>query len=90
MSPYNTSDVLTANQYNHWDLGEPNGDIQENCAVVRRKLATNGYYSGWNDKSCTALRCSVCDIDSVPSFQMRGNKIQSNLLLCSLTTKTLS
>ena len=45
--------------------GEPNGDVIENCAVLRRQ-------GTWNDLFCTAKTCATCLLESTPVFQMRG------------------
>ena len=63
-SATNYSKVLTADKYQHWDLGEPNGDIIENCIAQRSK--------GWNDYSCNHKACAVCYIPKIPIYTMRG------------------
>lgn len=55
------------NDYNNWDLGEPNGDRVENCVFQG--------YNGWNDYRCDETVCTVCNITTVPTFTMRGSMI---------------
>ena len=58
--------------------------VQENCVVTRDVYNNNGHNTGWNDKSCTALRCAVCQLDSVPTFEIRGNFNPRQLLFIAV------
>ena len=71
-SPVEPLFILTKEKYQDWDLGEPNGDRRENCVVSRDIVTANGNYRGWNDQNCDKLYCAVCNISSVPIFEMRG------------------
>ena len=52
--------------YSPWDDGEPNGDTQENCIVIRT-------IGKWNDISCDDTKlCVACNLTKTPSFVMRG------------------
>ena len=53
-------------------LGEPNGDIQENCVITRNVTNNYGQKTGWNDLSCDRSQCVVCNISTTPTFEMRG------------------
>ena len=64
--------ILNEFTYQNWDLGEPNGDVIENCAVTRRTFTYWGRWSGWNDKRCIDRECSVCQIFDTPRFELRG------------------
>lgn len=64
-SAENPTLILSNISYQNWDLGEPNGDTVENCVAYKRGV--------WNDYSCGDQQlCSVCDIQSIPIFTMRG------------------
>ena len=60
-----------------WDNGEPNGDIKENCGILR-KNRTDKYKAVWNDVSCSYEACVACDIPLTPVFVLRGT--------CNLTS----
>ena len=60
-----------------WDNGEPNGDIKENCGILR-KNRTDKYKAVWNDISCSRPACVACDIPLTPVFVLRGT--------CNLTS----
>ena len=71
VSPSNTSYFLNKNAFQNWNTAEPNGDVQENCAVTTRNFKGE---IKWNDIPCDLKRCTICDIPKVPVFQIRGNK----------------
>ena len=61
-----------------WDYGEPNGDIIENCGILR-KHRINENKAVWNDISCSREACVACNIPLTPVFVLRGK------LICKLT-----
>ena len=65
----NNGELLSSNNFTRWGLGEPNGNLQENCA----SLNPRGF---WNDEPCYKTTCVFCDFGETPIYIMRG--------LCSL------
>ena len=68
-----TNNTLLETLLQPWYLGEPNGDIQENCAAVSTK------HKSWKDISCSTKLCSFCELKNSPSFQIRGLCPESKL-----------
>ena len=63
-----TSGKSLANQQcTPWEIGEPNGDVMENCAIMYEGSAK------WNDIDCSSEHCIACQVPSTPIFVLRGN-----------------
>ena len=66
VSIYNMSSMLELSQYSDWDVGEPNGNENENCAVL-------SYKNAWNDIACSEDRIGVvCQLEEHQTFVLRG------------------
>ena len=49
----------------NWKTAEPNGDTNENCAVMIN--------SQFSDVPCEYKYCGICNIKSTPTFLLRGD-----------------
>ena len=57
-----------------WEIGEPNGDVIENCGVIYN------YSAKWNDLDCSLKVCVACHVPSTPIFVLRGNYLKPYFL----------
>ena len=60
-----------------WHFGQPNGDKFENCVTQ----AKDGQ---WYDNSCSFKMCAACQIQSAPTFVMRGKPNHNDFVIFAL------
>ena len=71
MMSVTSSEPLSQQSFAPWNPGEPNGDIIENCGILR-KHRVNENKAVWNDISCSQEACVACNIPVTPVFVLRG------------------
>ena len=63
-----SSQPLSKQPFAPWYNGEPNGDIFQNCVAL-------GKDGQWYDVSCADKFCDACQIQTVPTFVMKGRTL---------------
>ena len=75
MKSITSGNSLTNQQFAPWEIGEPNGDVMENCGIL------NQHSAEWNDIDCSSEYCVACQIPSTPIFVLRGKESLKFLFL---------
>ena len=65
-SDVNTGRALPEDAFQPWFPGEPNGHRGENCGIVWARR------NAWNDQPCVDPLCGFCELEEIPTMQIRG------------------
>jgi hypothetical protein len=68
---------LADNEFQPWYMGEPNGDVRENCM-----LSWITADAKWIDLACRWEICSFCELERSPNVQIRGKPTPMKQVFC--------